>query len=90
VTQATAVPALQTPVWHVSTPLQRLPSSQFEPLAVFVCVTTPVDLLQVSMVHGLPSSRVSAPGRHVPLESQRSPVVQASPSVHGVFLCLAV
>jgi hypothetical protein len=90
VTHATGVPALQTPVLHVSRPLQRLPSVQVVPSVTFACVTTPVVLSQVSAVQGFPSSRVSPPARHVPLESHRSPVVQASPSVHGVLRGFAV
>jgi hypothetical protein len=33
--QTTAVPAVQTPLWHVSLPLQRLASAQLVPSALF-------------------------------------------------------
>jgi hypothetical protein len=81
------VPLVHVPAWHVAIPLQRLPSSQLVPFETSTWETVPVVTSQLSAVHGLPSSIVvGVPERHAPLASQRSPVVQAFPSVHGVLL----
>jgi hypothetical protein len=56
--QTSGVPAVQTPDWHVSLPLQRLPSAQAVPLVTGV-VVHPVDGLQPSTVHTLPSLQTS-------------------------------
>jgi len=51
--QTGAVPVVHTPLWHVSSPLQRLPSAHEEPFGSTVLLHTPA--LQTSLVHGLPS-----------------------------------
>ena len=56
-----AVPSLksggleQAPFWHISLPLQALPSEQ--PLVLFAC-KHPCCALQLSLVHWLPSSQL--------------------------------
>ncbi len=83
----TALP-VQPPPLHASPWLQALPSSQGKVL--FVNAHWPVALLQVSLVHELPSLHCAAlPGTHV-LFTQPSPTVQALPSVHGEALPLCV
>jgi hypothetical protein len=82
----TGVPGMQTPARHVSEPLQWSPSSQSDPSAAATWLTTPVAGAQLSVVQALPSSTtVAVPGVQVPLPSHTSPVVQALPSLHGVF-----
>src|SRR5262245_14660299 len=62
----TGVPAWQAPFWHISAPLQALPSLQLVPLATGVCVQPPA-ALHPSVVHGLPSSQlVPEPGTQIP------------------------
>lgn len=54
-----APPRLQLPFWHVSAPLQALPSVQLVPLATLLR-PQPACAVQVSLVHGLPSLQLSA------------------------------
>ena len=77
-----AVPATQVPVaLHVSAPLQALPSEQLVPVLTGVCVTAPVELLQASVVHGLPSSvATGVPVAHAPAALQVSAPLHALPS----------
>jgi hypothetical protein len=56
--QTSAVPAVQMPDWHVSMPLQRLPSLHWVPLVTTAFVQTPA--LHVSMVQGLLSLQSKA------------------------------
>jgi hypothetical protein len=53
--QLGAVPAVQEPLWQVSSPLQRLPSAHDTPLASTGLLHTPA--VQMSLVHGLPSAQ---------------------------------
>jgi len=53
--QTGGVPAVQVPLWQVSSPLQRLPSAHEEPFGSTVLLQTPA--LQTSLVHGLPSAQ---------------------------------
>jgi hypothetical protein len=86
VLHVTAVPFWQTPLWHVATPLHRSPSSQFLPSVTGVWETNPVVVSHLSTVHGLLSLIGTAlPATQLPFASHASPVVQALPSVHGVF-----
>jgi hypothetical protein len=82
--QTTGVPGLQTPPPQVSPAVQAFPSLQGFVLFVW---TQPVDGLQLSSVHGLPSSQLSVPvpGLQTPAP-QVSPVVQAFPSSQGFVL----
>jgi hypothetical protein len=65
--QTSGVPAAQVPLWHVSSPLQGLPSLQEEPLTTAV-FTQPLEGLQLSVVHTLPSLQLRAvPDVQVPL-----------------------
>jgi hypothetical protein len=64
--QTRAVPARHVPYWHVSDPLQTLPSLQDVPLDLFV-YRQPDEVLHVSVVQGLLSLQTSAvPAAHVP------------------------
>jgi len=56
--QLRAVPAVQTPLWHVSAPLQTFPSEHDVPLARLGFEHTPA--VHTSEVHRLPSAQ-SAP-----------------------------
>jgi hypothetical protein len=77
--QLRVVPAVQVPSWHVSVPLQTLPSLHAVPFATGVTVQ-PLCGLHASTVHGLPSSHVRvAPLRQVPAW-HASACVQALPS----------
>lgn len=58
--QLSAVPAAQAPFWHVSAPLQTLPSLHDVPLAFAVCVQVPAPL-HTSLVQALPSSVQAVP-----------------------------
>src|SRR5262249_232289 len=68
--QLSAVPAVQTPLWHVSLPLQTVPSAHDVPFGAFAC-WQPFTGSQESTVHGLPSLQlgpvpaVQTPLRHV-------------------------
>ena len=76
-------PGTQMPPPHASPTVQTSPSSH-GPLVL--TNAQPVPALQLSMVHGLPSSHgVVAPGRQVPA-AHRSGPVQALPSVHVLAL----
>src|SRR3989442_537182 len=82
--QLRAVPAEQTPNWQVSVPLHTFPSLHEVPLGTGA-YTHPVGGLQLSAVHGLPSSHL----RGLPLQTppeQVSPVVQALPSLQALPL----
>jgi hypothetical protein len=75
------VPAVQTPAWQVSAPLQTLPSAQAVPLSTGVLLQ-PVTGLQLSVVQTLPSLQLSAvPAVQVPLWQVSTPS-QTSPSLH--------
>jgi hypothetical protein len=64
--QEMAVPALQTPAWHVSPPLHTSPSAHDVP-SVTAAVWQPRVGLQKSPVHGLPSPQESGvPAVHEP------------------------
>jgi len=72
------VEAWQAPATHLSPVVQALPSSQAALLAV---LTQPTPGKQASSVQGLPSSHTTAlPGEQLP-SAQRSPWVQALPSL---------
>jgi hypothetical protein len=65
--QLSAVPAVQVPLWQVSSPLQKLPSRHGVPLATGVAVQ-PKMASQALAVHGLPSLQSRAvPPAQVPL-----------------------
>jgi hypothetical protein len=77
--------------WHVP-PLQLSPVVQGFPsshgLVLFVKAQTPVAGLQLSVVQALPSVQtIAVPGLHRP-PLHVSPMVQASPSLHGLVLWL--
>jgi hypothetical protein len=81
--QTTGTPAVQTPLWHVSRPLQRLPSSQFVPFDLFVYLQ-PITGSQVlvrqgkgSQSGGIPA--VQTPFWHVSIPLQRLPSAQLVP-----------
>jgi hypothetical protein len=66
-------PAVHTPLWQVSSPLQRLPSAHDEPSGTGV-FWHPTSGSQLSVVHALSSSQVSgAPAAHTPLWHVSSP-----------------
>jgi hypothetical protein len=72
--QLRAVPAVQVPLWHVSEPLQTLPSVQDEPFGSGVA-TQPLTGLQESVVQTFPSLQLRAvPGVQVPLWQTSSPL----------------
>ena len=77
-------PPTQTPALQASEVVQALPSLQE---AVLLTWTQPDAGSQLSSVHTFPSSQLRAgPPTQAPA-AQRSPVVQASPSLHGAVLC---
>jgi hypothetical protein len=79
--QVRGVPAVQTPAWQVSAPLQTLPSAQAVPFKTGV-LEQPVAGLQESVVQTLPSLQLSGvPAVQVPLWQVSTPS-QASPSLH--------
>jgi hypothetical protein len=81
--QSRTVPALQTPFWQVSVPLQTLVSSHGVPFDTGVFVQ-PVDGLQLSVVQMLLSLQLSAvPGVQVPFWQVSVPL-QKLPSLHEV------
>jgi hypothetical protein len=83
--QLSAVPAVQVPVWHVSAPLQALPSEQEVPFDTFACAQ-PLTALHVSVVHRLLSLQLSAvPGVQAP-PWQVSEPLHTFPSGQGVPL----
>ena len=57
--QLGGVPAVQSPFWQVSAPLQALPSEQEVPFVTGVWVQPPVWVSQASAVQGLPSSQLT-------------------------------
>ena len=77
------LPPTHEPPLQESPAVQPLPSSQ---LAVLLVKTQPDVLLQLSLVHALPSSHTVADVPLQPPPAHASPVVQASPSVHGRLL----
>src|SRR5207249_4306122 len=89
--QVSAVPALHTPVWHVSVPLHAFPSLHEVPFETAACLQ-PATGSQVSVVQGLLSLQVSdvpavqAPAWHV------STPLHTLPSLHevpfGTAVCL--
>jgi hypothetical protein len=79
----TGAAAWQLPAPHASPDVQAFPSSQGAALSVN---THPVAGEQESLVQPFPSSQVTGPpGRQLP-PPQRSPEVQASPSLHATVL----
>jgi hypothetical protein len=86
---AVTVPVHTPEVLHASFTVHAFPSSQALP-AVRACVTTPVDVLQASTVHWLPSSTATAAPTHRPEALHTSPTVHAFPSSQetpGVGVC---
>jgi hypothetical protein len=86
--QTTGVPAVHTPAWHDSVPLQRFPSGHGVPLETTALPHTPA--VQVSTVHGLLSLQLAAvlhdwhPEMGVftqPLSALHESVVHALPSL---------
>ena len=82
--QLSTAPPTQAPPLHVSTVVQAFPSLQAAALFVW---TQPVAGMQLSSVHALLSLQlnVPVPAWQLPPE-QRSPVVQAFPSLHDAVL----
>ena len=77
--QTSGVPGVHVPAWHVSVPLQKLPSGHGVPSARSVC-WQPVAGVQVSRVHGLPSSH--GPGAVMTLRASSRPP-DGGPSASG-------
>jgi hypothetical protein len=74
-------PGVHVPAWHVSAPLQTLPSLHEEPFDR-VLKTQPLAALHESVVHALPSLQVRAwPAMHAPAWQVSVPL-QALPSLH--------
>jgi hypothetical protein len=87
--QLSGVPAVHTPAWQVSVPLQTLPSLQTVPLSTGV-LAQPVTGSQLSVVHTLPSVQSRAvPAVHTPPWQVSAPL-QTSPSGHAVPFTTAV
>jgi hypothetical protein len=87
--QLSAVPAAQVPDWHVSAPLHALPSGHGVPFDTGV-VVHPVEGLQPSVVHTLPSLQLGGvPAVQLP-DWQVSGPSQALPSEHEVPFATAV
>jgi hypothetical protein len=79
--QISAVPAVQMPLWQVSTPLQTLASAQEVPFTTGE-YSQPKTGSQLSVVQGLPSLQLSAvPAVQVPLWQVSSPL-HGLPSAH--------
>jgi hypothetical protein len=86
--QLSGVPAVQTPAWHVSEPLQTLPSGQAVPFRTGV-LAQPVMGSQLSAVQTLLSLQLRAvPGVQTP-DWQVSAPLQILPSEHAVPLVTA-
>src|SRR6185436_17568281 len=89
--QLGAVPGRQVPDWQVSAPLHTSLSGQAVPFGAGELEQPPVALLQVSTVHGLPSSQGSAvPGLQAPdwqvsVPLQTFPSAQLVPLPSGTF-----
>ena len=81
--QEIARPGRQEPPAQLSPSVQALPS---EHSALLATNTQPLAELQVSLVQTLPSSQLSAAPGVQALSTQASPVVQASPSLHGAVV----
>lgn len=79
---AVTVPAHTPDALHASLMVHAFPSSQALP-TVRVCVTAPVDVLQASKVHGLPSATATAAPTHRPEALHTSPAVHAFASSQG-------
>src|SRR2546427_613246 len=83
-------PRVQIPDRHVSAPLHTFPSLHEVPLTTAGC-RQPVTGSQVSVVHGFPSSQLSAvpevhtPDRHVSAPSQTLPSLHGVPFTTGTF-----
>jgi hypothetical protein len=79
------VPAVHVPEpLHVSAPLQTFPSEHDEPAGAGVWLT-PVAGLQLSVVHGFPSSTTGGvPATQVPVALHVSAPLHALPSLHDV------
>ena len=88
--QLSGVPAVQVPLWQVSSPLQTLVSAHEEPLGTGVCWQASTGS-QVSVVHTLESLQLSGvPAVHVPLWQVSAPLqtvlsAQGVPLPTGVF-----
>jgi hypothetical protein len=81
--QTSGVPAVHTPAWQVSAPLQTVESAHAVPFATGV-VVQPVAGVQPSVVHTFPSLQASGvPAVHTPLWQVSAPL-QALPSGHAV------
>src|SRR5262249_39015162 len=81
--QTSGVPAVHEPAWQVSEPLQTLPSRHGVPFGTGVWAQ-PVTELQVSAVHGLPSSQLThVPGTQTPARQVSAPL-QTFVSAHDV------
>jgi hypothetical protein len=82
-TQLSDAPAAQTPPWHVSAPLQTDPSGHGVPFETATC-WQPITGSQLSVVHELPSSQLSAaPGVQTPPWQVSAPL-QTVLSAHDV------
>jgi hypothetical protein len=66
--QSTAVPALHTPDWHVSAPLQYVPSSQGVPLLAGCASQLSLVSLQTPVTHvpSRPEQSTAVPALHTP------------------------
>jgi hypothetical protein len=81
--QLSGVPAVHTPLWHVSLPLHTVPSAHELPFATAV-FWQPVTGLQLSVVQTLPSLQLSGvPAVHVPFWQVSTPL-HTVPSAHDV------
>jgi hypothetical protein len=73
---------------HASETVQGLPSEHATPVAEAVC-WQPFLASQLSVVHGLPSSQLTAVPPHVP-PAHLSGVVHAEPSSQAIALLVAL
>ncbi len=81
--QLTATPGTHAPPLQTSPLVQPLPSLQ---IAVLLLCWQPASLSQLSLVHGLPSSQLSAPPATQLPPLQVSPTLHTLLSVHGAVL----
>src|SRR5262249_13037168 len=82
--QLIGVPAAHAPAWHVSVPLQRLPSGHGVPSATGTCAHDPPGATHESVVQGLLSSQLGGvPAVQMPPWQVSAPL-QALPSEHEV------
>jgi hypothetical protein len=80
--QTSAVPAVHTPAWQVSAPLQTVESGHAVPFATLVVVQPDAEL-QLSVVHTLPSLQTSGvPAVQVPFWQVSAPL-QTLVSAHA-------